>query len=51
MDINALAQLIGVMSDAVSTLETALLKKDKIKSEKAKKLILNIQTQIQEELK
>jgi len=51
MDINVLAQLIGAMSDAVSTFETALLRKDKIKSEKARKLILSFQMQIQEELK
>jgi len=51
MDINALAQLIGAMSDAVSKLETALLRKDKIKAEKARKLILSMQMQVQEELK
>ena len=51
MDINVLAQLIGAMSDAVSMLETAIAKKDKIKAEKAKKLVLSMQAQIQEELK
>jgi len=51
MDFNVLAQLIGAMSDAASKLETAIARKDKTGTEKAKTLVLKLQEQIAEELK